>query len=196
VVTRQRKRLKIRAEIVLVTALMLASINTAYLSWRFLALHAGLVKPGSGLCSLTTYFDCDAVLLTPQARAFYVPNPLLGFGFFLGCYLWWRLGNRLGPEYRRRISQALAFWLGVSCIATFWFFWLLIHLPNLCPLCPWNHLLNYVAFGATFRLMRRAPRSKERLAARPLMLLVMLCVLLFIIIQLGWVFAWTQGYVQ
>ena len=140
--------MKIRAETVLVTALILASLNTAYLSWRFLALHAGLVTPGSGLCSITAFIDCDQVLMTPQARAFYVPNALLGFGFFLGCSLWWRLGTRLGPEYRRRITRTLAFWLGVSCVATFWFFWLLVRLPNLCPLCPWNHLLNYVAFGA------------------------------------------------
>lgn len=188
--------MRIRAEVVLVTALTLASINTAYLSWRFLALHAGLVNPGSGLCSFNAYVDCDRVLLSPQARAFYIPNALLGFGFFLGCCLWWRLGNRLGPEYRRHISHALAFWLGVSCLATFWFLWLLVKLPSLCPLCPWNHLLNYVAFGAALRLALRAPRSKERLAARPLTLLVTLCVSFFILIQLGWVFAWVQGYVR
>ena len=40
--------MKVRSETVLVTALVLASVNTAYLSWRFLALHAGLVTPGSG----------------------------------------------------------------------------------------------------------------------------------------------------
>jgi uncharacterized membrane protein len=188
--------MRIRAEVVLGTSLALASINTAYLSWRFLALHAGLVNPGSGLCSLNSYVDCDGVLLAPQARAFYVPNALLGFGFFLGCCLWWRLGNRLGPEYRRHIFQALAFWLGVSCLATLWFFWLLVRLPNLCLLCPWNHLLNYVAFGAALRLALSAPKSKERLTALPLALLVTLCVSLFIVIQLGWVFISTQGYMK
>src|SRR5919197_2798198 len=185
-----------RAEVILVTALTLASVNTAYLSWRYLALHAGLVSPGTGLCSLTEYVDCDRVLLTPEARAFYVPNALLGFGFFFGCSLWWRLGGRLGPAYRRHISVTLSFWLGVSCAATFWFFWLLAHLPNLCPLCPWNHLLNYVAFGAALRLALETTRPEVRPSPRPLTLLVTLCVSLFIAIQLGWAFAFAKGYVR
>ena len=188
--------MKIRAETVLVTALILATINTAYLSWRFLALHAGLVTPGSGFCSITAYIDCDQVLMTPQARAFYVPNALLGFAFFLGCCLWWRQGTRLGPQYRRRITRTLAFWLGVSCLATFWFFWLLVRLPNLCPLCPWNHLLNYVAFGAAVRLTRTTPGPEADLAPGPLALLVVSCVGLFTLIQLGWIFLWSQGYVR
>jgi uncharacterized membrane protein len=188
--------LRSRAETILVAALALASINTAYLSWRFLALHAGLVNPGTGLCSLTAYVDCDRVLLTAQARAFYVPNALLGLGFFLGCYLWWRLGSRLGPEYRRHIAQALAFWLGVSSVATLWFFWLLVQLPYFCPLCPWNHLLNYVAFGAALRLALRTPRPEVRLAPRPLTRLVTVCISLFIAIQLVWVLAFAKGYVR
>jgi uncharacterized membrane protein len=69
--------------------LLLAVINTAYLSWRYLALHEGLVTAGTGICSLTDFVDCDKVLSTNEARAFYVPNAILGFGsasdsFFCG----------------------------------------------------------------------------------------------------------------
>lgn len=185
-----------RTEVVLVVALLLAVANTAYLSWRFLALRSGRVAPGTGFCSLTAYVDCDQVLLRPEARAFYVPNALLGFGFFAGCVVWWRLGARLGPEYRRHILLALRFWLGLSCAATLWFFWLLIHLPNLCPLCPWNHLLNYVAFGAAVRLAAREGRPSQRPRRARLGLLVAGCVGLFIAVQVCWAVAFFRGYVR
>ena len=84
----------------------------------------------------------------------------------------------------------------MSCIATFWFFWLLVRLPNLCPLCPWNHLLNYAAFGAAVRLARTTPGPEKQMAPRPLALLVVSCVALFTLIQLGWILARSQGYVR
>ena len=83
---------------VLVAALAVNLANTAYLSWRYVALHAKWVEPHTGLCSWTTGIDCDVVLMTPEARAFYVPNALLGLGFALGCLLWWFGGRRLGEE--------------------------------------------------------------------------------------------------
>lgn len=185
-----------RTEHVLVLALLLAVANTAYLSWRFLALRAGVVAPGTSICSLTAYVDCDQVLLRPEARAFYIPNALLGFGFFTGCVLWWLLGARLGPEYRRHLLMALSFWLGVSCIATLWFFWLLVHLPHLCPLCPWNHAWNYVAFAAAVRLARREARPSQRPSPMRLGLLVAVCVGLFIVVQVCWAVAFFKGYVR
>jgi uncharacterized membrane protein len=181
---------------VLVVALLLACANTTYLSWRFLALRSGIVEPGTGICSLTAYVDCDQVLLRPEARAFYVPNALLGFGFFAGCVLWWRLGGRLGPAYRRHILRTLCFWLGVSCAATLWFFWLLVRLPNLCPLCPWNHLLNYVAFAAAVRLAAREAPPLQRPGAIQMGVLVVGCVGLFIVIQVCWALAFLNGYVR
>jgi uncharacterized membrane protein len=185
-----------RTEVVLGLALLLAVANTAYLSWRFVALRSGIVAPGTGICSLTSYVDCDQVLLRPEARAFYIPNALLGFGFFVGCILWLHLGIRLGPQYRHHVLQALAFWLGVSCGATLWFFWLLVHLPNFCPLCPWNHILNYIAFGAAVRLAVKEPRARERPRAKKLGLLVVGCVSLFLIIQVCWAMAFFKGYIR
>src|SRR5215210_7386763 len=112
----------------LTAAGLLAVVNTAYLSWRYLALQAGWVAPGTSLCSWTDGIDCDKVLLTREARAFYFPNALLGFGFWLGCLVWWEAGRRLGVDYRRHVLRTLAFWLAVAALLTLRFFWLLIHL--------------------------------------------------------------------
>lgn len=185
-----------RAEAVLVVVLVLATVNTAYLSWRFIALRSGLVEPGTGICSLTTFVDCDRVLLRPEARAFYVPNALLGFGFFAGCLVWWLLGKRLGDNYRHHVARTLAFWLGVSCIATLWFFWLLTHLPNFCPLCPWNHLLNYIAFISALLIALKQPRPAQPLRASKLGLLVATCVGFFLVIQFAWAIVFVKGYVR
>jgi uncharacterized membrane protein len=156
--------------------LLLVVINTAYLSWRYLALEANLVEKGSGICSLTEFVDCDQVLTTPQARAFYVPNAVLGFGFFFGCFLWLMIGLRLDQKYHYHLIRTLVFWLFIATFFTFRFIWLLIHLPNLCPLCPWNHLLTYLALIFAFLLWRRTPHNPEKIEARPLVLLVTLCV--------------------
>src|SRR5690349_15323831 len=80
----------------LTIVLVITVLDTAYLSWRFIALHAGWVISGTGICSWSAHIDCDKVLLSPQARAFYVPNAILGFGNFCGCLLWWTVGSRLG----------------------------------------------------------------------------------------------------
>lgn len=156
--------------------LLLAVINTAYLSWRYLALEADIVTRGSGICSLTEFVDCDEVLTTPEARAFYVPNALLGFGFFFGCFLWLIIGLRFAEQYHYHLIRTLVFWLFIATLLTFRFIWLLIHLPNLCPLCPWNHLLTYLALIFAFLLWRKTPHQHQKIDAKPLILLVTLCV--------------------
>lgn len=165
-----------RLQLLLKILLLLAVINTAYLSWRYLALEANLVANGSGICSLTEYVDCDKVLTTPQARAFYVPNALLGFGFFFGCFLWLTIGFRLDEKYHYHLIRTLVFWLVVATFFTLRFIWLLIHLPNLCPLCPWNHLLTYLALICAFLIWQRTPHRSEKIAAKPFILLIILCV--------------------
>lgn len=156
--------------------LLLAVINTAYLSWRYLALESNLVTNGSGICSLTEFVDCDKVLTTPQARAFYVPNALLGFGFFFGCFLWLMIGLRFDEKYHYHLIRTLVFWLFVATFFTFRFIWLLIHLPNLCPLCPWNHLLTYLALILAFLLWRKTSHHHEKIDWKPIILLIALCV--------------------
>jgi uncharacterized membrane protein len=137
--------------------------------------------------------DCDKVLSTPQARAFYVPNAILGFGFFFGCWLWWMIGRRIGDEYLYAIYGLLAFWLFVASGFTFYFFWLLAHLEALCPFCPWNHLLTYIAFALAFLVFKSAPKPKCKLAKRPLVKLICLCVGQFFFWQLVWVMAHRAG---
>jgi uncharacterized membrane protein len=156
--------------------LVLATVNTGYLSWRYLALRQGLVEPGTAMCSITEYVDCDKVLLTPEARAFYVPNALLGFGFFFGALIWLVIGFRLGPAYHRHILRTLTFWLVIATFFTFRFVYLLVQLPALCPLCPLSHLMTYVLLALSFSLLRQTPPGTTPSALRPLSLLVALCV--------------------
>src|SRR5439155_5565453 len=99
----------------------------------------------------------DIVLQSREARAFYVPNAILGLGFYTGCLWWWLLGRRLPPEYEPRIIGALAVWLGIASLFTLWFWWLLIHLPALCPFCPWNHVLTYAALFLALKRWRLTP---------------------------------------
>lgn len=167
--------------------LFLAVINTAYLSWRYLALEANVVENGTGICSLTEYIDCDKVLTTPEVRAFYVPNALLGFGFFFGCFLWLIIGLRLNEKYHYHLIRTLVFWLFVATLFTFRFIWLLIQLPNLCPLCPWNHLLTYLALIFAFLIWRKTPHQKGETPIKTLILLVTLCVGQFFL----WLILWT-----
>ncbi|MEZ5424729.1 MAG: vitamin K epoxide reductase family protein [Pyrinomonadaceae bacterium] len=185
------------SEKILIAALALAVLNTGYLSYRFIALRTGVAAPGTGLCSLTESVDCDRVLLTREARAFYFPNALLGFGFFFGCLVWWLAGKRLPETYRKHLSLTLTVWLGVAMLMTFWFFWLLIHLPHFCPLCPWNHLLTYIAFGASLKTHLSAPHpSKEKLSAPKLAGLIATGTAPFFIILAIWYIAFSGGLIK
>ena len=168
-----------RLEAWLSIVLAVTALDTIYLSWRFTALHGGWVEPGTGLCSWSERVDCDKVLQTPQARAFIVPNAILGLGFYTGALLWWFVGRRLGTAYRRHLVGSLAVWLGIASLITFWFWWLLIHLPALCPFCPWNHVLTYVALALAVQIWRRTPDPAHHVSLSPLLRLLALCVAWF-----------------
>jgi uncharacterized membrane protein len=177
-------------EILLGVVLIITVLDTAYLSWRFIALHAGLVVPGTGICSWSASVDCDRVLLRPEARAFYVPNGLLGFSFYFGCLVWLGVGYyRLGEAYRHHVIRTLLFWLAVATLFTFRFFWLLIHLDVFCPFCPWNHVLTYLALILAFLIWRRTPRPHSQAPLRPLVLLVVVCVAQFFLWLALWAIA-------
>jgi len=182
-----------KLERLLSIVLVITVFNTVYLSWRFIALQAGWVNSGTGICSWNVNIDCDKVLMTSQARAFYVPNAILGFGFFFGCFVWWTVGSRLGAHYRYHIIRTLAFWLFIAILFTFRFFWLLIHLDALCPFCPWNHILTYIAFIAAFMLWRSTSRPLEPVPAMPLVILAIFCVLQFFGWQIIWIIAYSKG---
>jgi uncharacterized membrane protein len=177
---------------VVTICLVLAVLNTLYLSWRYLNLKAGCATPGTGLCSLTSYVDCDQVLSTRQARAFYVPNATLGFGFFFGALIFWTLGQRLGPDYRRLVTRTLRFWLNVATVMTLWFFYLLVNLPHLCPLCPWNHLLTWIATVAAWVALGSAePAGSMR--AKPLVALCLVSVAPLFLINAAWFVAFQKS---
>jgi uncharacterized membrane protein len=177
----------------MVGALGFAAADSGYLTWRYLALRLDLVAPGSSICSWSPYVDCDVVLLTPQANAFYVPNGLLGFAFYVGCIVWWIVGRRIGPAYRHHIARTLAFWLVVASLVTLRFFWLLVHLPSFCPLCPLNHVATYIALGASLLILRKTPGSGGPIKLHVLFALVLICVALFIALQAIWFAADVKG---
>jgi uncharacterized membrane protein len=159
--------------------LAICALNTVYLSWRFVALFAGWVRPGTGLCSWTEWIDCDKVLMTPEARAFAVPNAVLALGFYTGALIWWLLGRRLSAAYQHHLIRTLAFWLGIASILTLWFWRLLLSLDALCPFCPWNHALTYVALILAVRIWSLTPRPTTHGPLKPLLVLVALCVCWF-----------------
>lgn len=183
----------LRPERLLTVVILLAVVNTAYLSWRYLALQAGWVVPGTSVCSWSEWIDCDKVLLTNEARAFYFPNALLGFGFWAGCLVWWEAGRRLGRDYRRHVLRTLAFWLAVAALFTFRFLWLLVHLDAFCPLCPWNHFLVYAALAVAVVLWGRAPAPAARRPRAPLVWLVVFCVSQFWLWLALWLLARASG---
>ncbi len=173
----------------------LTVIDLAYLSWRYLALKAGLVIPGTGLCSWSKGIDCDVVLRTPEARAFFVPNALLGLGFYVGCFIVWRWGWRLGPASHRRVAGLIVIALGAAALITFRLFWLLFHLPALCPFCPWNHLLSYGMLGCAVVLWRRAAPTARALSWAPLVRIIGVAVAQFFAWLLLWAGALAAGVV-
>ena len=175
-----------RLETFLTVVLSITTVNTLYLSWRFTALFAGWTTPGTGLCSWTEGIDCDKVLQTPQARAFIVPNAILGFGFFSGALICWLLGRRLKPAHQHHLIRTLTFWLGIASLFTFVFWTLLFRLHALCPFCPWNHVLTYVAFILALLIWRKTPKPTQHEPLKSLVLLVVACVAWFWIWQIGW----------
>jgi len=150
----------------LTTALGLACANTAYLSWRYLAVRHGWADPGTGLCSWTTHVDCDRVLQTKEARALWVPNALLGLAFFGPCLGGWLHAGRCGLPERAWALDVLTVLLGFASVLTLGFLALMAQLDALCPLCPWNHLLTWVAFGAALRARGQLPQGTSRRALR------------------------------
>lgn len=134
-------------------ALALATVNTAYLTWRYLAVRHGWSPPGSGLCSWTAWIDCDRVLQSAEARFFFVPNAVLGLGFFGGCGWFWLCARAATGTRRELALRWLANGLAVGALASLWFLYLMTRLDALCPLCPWNHLLAFVAAWAARRAL-------------------------------------------
>lgn len=182
-----------RIDTLLTVILLITVLNTAYLSWRYIALHAGWVISGTGICSWTATVDCDKVLVTPEARAFYVPNAILAFGFFFGCLVWWVAGSWLGEPYRHHIIRTLAFWLAIATLFTLRFFWLLIHLDAFCPFCPWNHFLTYVALALALIIWQSTSRPTKQDRVKPLLVLVGICVGQFFFWQVLWLLAHSRG---
>lgn len=169
--------------------LVVTALDAAYLSWRFSALFAGWVTPGTGLCSWTEWIDCDKVLQTPQARAFVVPNAVLGLGFYTGAMVWWLVGGRLGPSVRSFLLASLVFWFALASAMTLWFWRLMFQLDAVCPFCPWNHVLTYVALALSWAIWRATPPAAQKLPPRSILVLSGVCIVWFWAWQGAWLLA-------
>ncbi len=188
------------AERVFAVAAALAVLDCVYVTWRYLVLHAGLAAPRTGLCSLSREafllfeqgVDCDPVLLSPQARAFYVPNATLGLGFFLGCAVFWARCRR-DPATRAAAVALLRPWLLLATAFTFYFYSLLVHLPTLCPVCPWNHLLTWVMAAAVIAMGREVRPVGLVDAVRVARAGVVPGVAIFVGAQMLWAVPWSLG---
>ncbi|MFO0175538.1 MAG: vitamin K epoxide reductase family protein [Planctomycetota bacterium] len=149
-------------------ALLLATANTAYLTWRYLAVRHGWSAPGAGLCSWTAWVDCDRVLQSAEARWFFVPHAVLGLGFFGGCWLFWRGARATAAATRLLALQWLAHALALGALASLWFpLYLMTRLDALCPLCPWNHALAFAAAWAARRTATAAVNAHGAADAPP-----------------------------
>jgi hypothetical protein len=74
-------------------------------------------------------------------------------------------------------------------VMTLWFWHLLLGLDALCPFCPWNHVLTYVALALAVRVWRLTPHPPHHEPLRPLLILVMVCVTWFWAWQGAWFLA-------
>jgi uncharacterized membrane protein len=176
------------AERWLTTVLAVMVCNTVYLTWRFAALYAGWATPGTGLCSWSAGIDCDRVLQTPEARAFSVPNAVLGLGFYSTALLWWIAGRRLTATNNPVVTRVLVVGLSTASLASLWFWRLLLQLEALCPVCPWNHVLTYVALGFAARLRLKQKQRMSNENSGQLGQLAAVCVLWFLLCLAGWFF--------
>ena len=174
------------AERWLTTVLAVMVINTVYLTWRFTALYAGWATPGTGLCSWSVGIDCDRVLQTPEARAFVVPNAVLGLSFYSTALLWWIAGRRLTGANNPVVTRVLVIGMSTASLASLWFWRLLLQLEALCPVCPWNHVLTYVALVFAARLLRKQKRGMSNENSGLPGPLAAVCALWFLLCLAGW----------
>jgi hypothetical protein len=85
--------------------------------------------------------------------------------------------------------RTLTFWLGIASLFTLVFWMLLFGLSALCPFCPWNHVLTYVAFILAILIWRSTPKPGERASLKPMLILAALCVAWFWTWQAAWFIA-------
>ena len=98
-------------------------------------LHVAANPSASLSCDLNIFISCKSVMLTPQAKLFGFPNPLIGLGAFIAPIV---VGFAIiaGAKFARWFWRT--FWVG--CLLGFIFvFWLfsqsLLVINVLCPYC-------------------------------------------------------------
>ena len=180
-----------RTQTLLIILLALAALNAGYLTYRYILVnHVDPSLVGTSICSFTDTIDCDKVLSTPQARAFIVPNAILGLAFHIGCLVWAFVGYRLEQKYWRMVGQILRGMLLMGAGFTFVFWFLLLNLSVFCVLCPVNHFLIYLSLLAVHLLVKKRDTEVLEGPKGKVWVLAAVCVALFFVFQLIWLLVW------
>ncbi|MCB9232952.1 MAG: hypothetical protein H6581_14910 [Bacteroidia bacterium] len=173
--------------------LALATLNAAYLCWRFILVHEDPSAVGTSLCSFTETIDCDKVLSTPQARAFFFPNATLGFGFLLASLIGLWLTFMMERQYWRPLLKFLQKMLILGAGTTLIFWYLLLNLPVFCVLCPVNHISIYLALILVTLMLKDIQIETDRVDRTRFLRIIGLCAAVFFTVQLIWLGKFSQG---
>ncbi len=164
----------------LILVLTAAVLLAAYLTMRHTLLATQQTTAGSGLCSFSAEYDCDSVLLTPEALVFGIPNSLYGLTLYsslllAGLVAWYARG-RLWKWY---IRLGLLADLAAVSVSVYLAYVLLTRMPSRCVFCIALQICSLLALVIYFGLLRTTrdvePRPREPGLA---CLTVLLCVFL------------------
>ena len=100
---------------------------------------------GSGLCNINAFFNCDQATLSPFSNIMGVPISL--FGLLIGIFLF--TPYLFGAEKAEGTNFFILALNAVGCL--FLFFYSLVALGSLCPMCTLYYLASWLAFWAYYR---------------------------------------------
>lgn len=121
---------------------LIASITSIYLSFHFYEVRypSGLKDAANGICNLSGFFNCDGATFSPLAVFYGIPTAAFGAVlsvlFFLSALM-----PTLNWESTNKFLSLINF---VGCLVLF--FYSLIVLKSLCPLCTLYYVCSFGFF--------------------------------------------------
>ncbi len=164
----------------LILVLTAAVLLSAYLTMRHALLASEQTAVGSGLCSFSAEYDCDSVLLTPDATVLGIPNSLYALALYssllLAGFVAWYARGRIWKWY---VRLGLLADLAAVGISAYYAYVLLTRMPSKCVFCMALQVCSLLGFFIYFGLLpsTRAIQPQPR-EAGVAFLTVLLCVFL------------------
>lgn len=122
-----------------------------YLFLHYVEMHfPESLAQSSGLCDLSSFFNCDSATFSPMANIIGIPVAL--FGGLVGLFL--LLGLIFPSEEQERQLKTLLLLNAVGCL--FFFGYSLAILGSLCPFCTLYYIASWMAW---FTLHIKSPLS-------------------------------------